>query len=611
MAVNLQDMQAQDDAYAKQVTDAQNAKQSQETLQGGQQTEPSFLQKWVTGPMGRVTTSMVDSAVSAADSYSNSDAGHKARDVVAGAITGATNIADTAVKAATTNFSMDDAGKVQESQSSPIWDHAKGAILDFRDAVAVQDPTLADNLTQTAGQLAIPFAGYSRALAGVHGFANAVAANALTDATALDPHATRMADLIALGRHVEGKFGQALQALAPDGSAQNAYINYLTSGHAAATPEERAQTESDAEGRFKNVLDGFGANLIATPLLHSVGMLLKQGTAGLRYAIENGVGSAGALVPANQAGRIGYHGTPTAGFDEFDNSKIGTGEGNQTFGYGHYVAENPTTGLHYQQALSDRNIDLNTPLGIAQHYVDAAAGDKAKAFVRLTRLAGNATGPGAADTFNKAAGMIKAGTVDQGRGALLKVDVADEHIADMLDHDKTLDEQPDVLKKIPPEDQKRLEQILDDHNQNPDLGSLTGGQFRQLIERAHGEDMMVPSDPYETSMPKAASQYLGSKGIPGIKYLDQGSRQTPGEGTRNFVVFDGKHINVLEKNGVKVRGRSQDMSLTKEDRALERERVAAARDREDGVSREHEPEPIPANAARREGAAARRQEGRE
>ena len=52
----------------------------------------------------------------------------------------------------------------------------------------------------------------------------------------------------------------------------------------------------------------------------------------------------------------------------------------------------------------------------------------------------------------------------------------------------------------------------------------------------------------------------------------------------------------------------QDMSLSPQERALERERVAAQRDREEGVAREHEPEIIPANAAEREGAAARRRQ---
>ena len=43
-----------------------------------------------------------------------------------------------------------------------------------------------------------------------------------------------------------------------------------------------------------------------------------------------------------------------------------------------------------------------------------------------------------------------------------------------------------------------------------------------------------------------ASAYLKSLGIPGIKYLDAGSRSS-GKGTRNFVVFDDSIVKILDK----------------------------------------------------------------
>jgi hypothetical protein len=42
------------------------------------------------------------------------------------------------------------------------------------------------------------------------------------------------------------------------------------------------------------------------------------------------------------------------------------------------------------------------------------------------------------------------------------------------------------------------------------------------------------------------SQKLREAGIPGIRYLDQGSRGG-GEGTRNFVIFDDKLVKILGK----------------------------------------------------------------
>jgi hypothetical protein len=46
-----------------------------------------------------------------------------------------------------------------------------------------------------------------------------------------------------------------------------------------------------------------------------------------------------------------------------------------------------------------------------------------------------------------------------------------------------------------------------------------------------------------------ATAALQQAGIPGIRYLDQGSR-AGGAGTSNFVVFDPKHMNIIERNGV-------------------------------------------------------------
>jgi hypothetical protein len=45
------------------------------------------------------------------------------------------------------------------------------------------------------------------------------------------------------------------------------------------------------------------------------------------------------------------------------------------------------------------------------------------------------------------------------------------------------------------------------------------------------------------------SQALAEKGVPGIRYLDQGSRGA-GEGSRNFVVFDPRIIDIMKRYGV-------------------------------------------------------------
>lgn len=47
----------------------------------------------------------------------------------------------------------------------------------------------------------------------------------------------------------------------------------------------------------------------------------------------------------------------------------------------------------------------------------------------------------------------------------------------------------------------------------------------------------------------SVSQSMRDAGIPGIKYLDQGSRAA-GDGSRNYVVFDDKIIDILKKYGL-------------------------------------------------------------
>lgn len=567
MATSDAAMAADQDAWAKQYT-AQQAAKTQAAQQphpalappeppSDAPTEPGYWQRWKSS-VGRVTTSVLDSAVSAAESVKDfvsdpaineSQGMRKASDLATGAATGATNIVDSAVKGARWSGLLGeiDNGMVTGGIPIPgaaqkitdIWDHAKQHILDFRDAAAVQDPTLSDNLVQAAGQLAVPFAGYSRALSGLHGLANVVAAGALTDATALQPHDARMADLISLGRHTEGKLGDVLRTIAPDGGLINKYIEYLTD----------RSNEGEAEGRFKNVLDGFGVNLITTPLITAVASTLKQGVAGLRYMVDNGVGSAGSLMPAGsratQAGQLGYHGTPNAPFDAFDNASIGSGQGAQSFGHGHYIAENIATGETYQKSLSGR-MNTSAALSDAQAALKQSGGDKVRAVQQLTERAANEKDATLRQRMQNSARIIKSGNADRGAGSLLKVEIPDTHVNAMLDLDKPLEKQPEILHKIPMKDQNIFQKVLDDHGQDLSLGELTGNEFRQVVERAHNEGYLPGQGADDGNAARQASEYMNGRGIPGNKYFDNKSRIT-GEGTRNYVVFDGKNIKVLGK----------------------------------------------------------------
>jgi hypothetical protein len=60
----------------------------------------------------------------------------------------------------------------------------------------------------------------------------------------------------------------------------------------------------------------------------------------------------------------------------------------------------------------------------------------------------------------------------------------------------------------------------------------------------------------------AATDYLNSIGVKGIKYLD-GSSRTAGDGTRNFVMFNPEDIRILERNGQATGQQPWDMESAK------------------------------------------------
>lgn len=184
-----------------------------------------------------------------------------------------------------------------------VYDVAKTHVLDFADSIARAQQERGgggaiDQVTQTGIQLAVPFTGFAKLLGGLRGasavgtFLRSSVASGATDVTALDPHAGRAADLLALARHTEGKLGDAMLSVAPDGSALNAYINYMTD----------RTNESDAAGRFKNVLDGLTMNAATSTLFHAAAVTLKGGVAVAKYAAAN----AGELGPQGLAAQRGY-----------------------------------------------------------------------------------------------------------------------------------------------------------------------------------------------------------------------------------------------------------------------------------------------------------------
>jgi hypothetical protein len=107
-----------------------------------------------------------------------------------------------------------------------------------------------------------------------------------------------------------------------------------------------------------------------------------------------------------------------------------------------------------------------------------------------------------------------------------------------LDWDKPLSEQP--------------ARVIESLN---DWGRAHHGYDKDIREVWKGAGKGIPGPSVYSSFvahagsEPAATVALREAGIPGIKYLDQGSR-TAGEGSRNYVVFDDKIIDILRKYGI-------------------------------------------------------------
>jgi hypothetical protein len=217
-----------------------------------------------------------------------------------------------------------------------------------------------------------------------------------------------------------------------------------------------------------------------------------------------------------------FHGSPHK-FDKFDMSKVGTGEGAQAYGHGLYFAENPGVARSYSN-VGQPSWRGPTTYGHVQTALETAkvnglSGPEAKKFA-LSYLNDRAK---AAPDFARQQFYDAANNFDElakgGAGNLYKVDLPDEHIAKMLDWDKPLSQQPGIVPRS-------LLNEIGSHRWN--LGVMpddpTGHQLVQAMQRMQKSQAEI-------------SETMRRAGIPGIKYLDQGSR-AGGKGTSNFVVFD-------------------------------------------------------------------------
>jgi hypothetical protein len=256
---------------------------------------------------------------------------------------------------------------------------------------------------------------------------------------------------------------------------------------------------------------GMISPIVAQAKAAEVAKLLLQGGHNLANAQR--------IPMSSQRGAVVYHGSPHQ-FDKFDSSKIGTGEGAQAYGHGLYLAESPEVGSQYAR------MNLTGPANVA-HVAGRGGGDALAALKRVY--------PGMPAQWYESAVRKSAEA-----GSLYKVDLPDEKIARMLDWDKPLNQQaPGVLKVLQQlaEDGQDYYPTLKGMMQPFEAGNTRGQAIYHAMQREGGSA-------------SNATRELRAAGIPGIRYLDGGSRSA-GTGSSNYVVFPGEEnaLVILERNG--------------------------------------------------------------
>jgi hypothetical protein len=117
----------------------------------------------------------------------------------------------------------------------------------------------------------------------------------------------------------------------------------------------------------------------------------------------------------------------------------------------------------------------------------------------------------------------------------------------MLDWDKPLSEQsPSVLAALEKSKNKQIRAMLE-YAKTPYTGAGIEGETKTMGEAYRTMSMNLSGRASAESA--KASNLLQQAGIPGIRYLDAGSRGQGGNGTRNFVVFPGeeKKVKILRR----------------------------------------------------------------
>lgn len=295
-----------------------------------------------------------------------------------------------------------------------------------------------------------------------------------------------------LGERMKQRTSDALASIGVSRRTANRVADRVTGFLEDVTPAGDAMTADDARTAFRQGKPAKGLGLGALAALGVVpgfGDAISKAAKGIRA----------------------WHGSPHD-FDRFDLSKIGTGEGAQAYGHGLYFAENPQVARDYQRKLRGGG-DGTSPVDIAQRYIDDAGGDTAKALETLrAQIDGAMRRGGYPERLMKARNIINI-EPQKATGRLYEVNIN-------ADPDSLLDWEAGMIRNQPAPVQERLRPLME----------------RGVLKPKQNAPNIILGN----------ERIIADAGVPGLRYLDQGSRGS-GQGTRNYVIFDDSLVEILKK----------------------------------------------------------------
>ena len=312
---------------------------------------------------------------------------------------------------------------------------------------------------------------------------------------------------------------------------------------------------------FRSMQMGAKTGTITPEILRNIfggGAAAGVGT-GLMAPEEAEAAGFGTLAKAiGQGTRRVFTGSP-AEYTQPSLQKIGTGEGNQAFGYGLYFSESPGVATGYRKILSGEKLikrledqELDPDLyaeDVSEMLDEGVFGEAETRFLRALEeadyLGFDHPYQAVRATFSPRMGfdmgdeaVVNLLKMRDEMGFLYETEIPAETF---LDWDLPLADQPEIVQRVVDEVARRQPE-----------------RFDATMMRRYQEGKMKGKEAYYlfSQNPQEASQVWANYGVPGVRYSSQGRRSAAQKEMipQNYVVFDDKLINMVSRNDMPLEG---------------------------------------------------------